>query len=92
MADPPSSTVTLLFTDIEGSTRLLQRSGDAYAGLLAEHRRLLREAFERYRGHVLDSEGDAFFVAFASANDAASAAAEAQRAATSAWTSTRPRA
>jgi len=80
MADPPSGTVTLLFTDIEGSTRLLQRSGEAYAGLLADHRRLLREAFERCGGHVLDSEGDAFFVAFASANDAASAAAEAQRA------------
>jgi predicted ATPase/class 3 adenylate cyclase len=80
MADLPGGTVTLLFTDIEGSTRLLQRSGDAYAGLLAEHRRLLSEAFERYRGYVLDSEGDAFFVAFSSANDAASAAVEAQRA------------
>jgi len=80
MADLPSGTVTLLFSDIEGSTRVLQRSGDAYAGLLAEHRRLLSEAFERYRGYVLDSEGDAFFVAFSSANDAASAAAEAQRA------------
>jgi predicted ATPase/class 3 adenylate cyclase len=80
MADHPSGTVTLLFTDIEGSTRLLQRSGDAYAGLLAEHRRLLREAFERRGGHVLESEGDAFFVAFSSANDAAAAAAEAQRA------------
>jgi predicted ATPase/class 3 adenylate cyclase len=80
MADPPSGTVTLVFTDIEGSTRLLQRSGDAYAGLLAEHRRLLREAFERHGGHVLDSEGDAFFVVFSSANDAASAAVEAQRA------------
>jgi predicted ATPase/class 3 adenylate cyclase len=80
MADPPSGTVTLLFSDIEGSTRLLRRSGEAYAGLLAEHRRLLREAFERFGGHVLDSEGDAFFVAFASADDAASAAAEAQTA------------
>jgi predicted ATPase/class 3 adenylate cyclase len=80
MAGPPSGTVTLLFSDIEGSTRLLQRSGDAYAGLLAEHRRVLREAFEQYGGYVLDSEGDAFFVAFSSANDAASAAAEAQRA------------
>jgi predicted ATPase/class 3 adenylate cyclase len=80
MADPPSGTVTLLFSDIEGSTRLLKRSGDAYAGLLAEHRRVLREAFEQYGGYVLDSEGDAFFVAFSSANDAASAAAEAQRA------------
>src|SRR5919108_1729245 len=80
MADLPSGTVTLLFTDIEGSTRLLRRTGDAYAELLAEHRRLLREAFERNGGHVLEGEGDAFFVAFSSANAAAAAAAEAQRA------------
>jgi predicted ATPase/class 3 adenylate cyclase len=79
MADLPTGTVTLLFTDIEGSTRLLRRSGDAYADLLAEHRRLLREAFERNGGHVVDSEGDAFFVAFSIAGDAVSAAAEAQR-------------
>jgi predicted ATPase/class 3 adenylate cyclase/tetratricopeptide (TPR) repeat protein len=78
MAEPPSGTVTLLFSDIEGSTRLLQRTGDAYAGLLAEHRRLLREAFARHDGFELDSEGDAFFVAFEAANDAAAAAAEAQ--------------
>jgi predicted ATPase/class 3 adenylate cyclase len=80
MADPPSGTVTLLFTDIEGSTRLLRQAGDAYAELLAAHRRLLREAFERHGGHVLESEGDAFFVAFSSANDATSGAAAAQRA------------
>jgi predicted ATPase/class 3 adenylate cyclase len=78
MAEPPSGTVTLLFSDIEGSTRLLQRTGDAYAGLLAEHRGLLREAFARHDGFELDSEGDAFFVAFEGANDAAAAAAEAQ--------------
>ncbi|MDQ2910267.1 MAG: adenylate/guanylate cyclase domain-containing protein [Actinomycetota bacterium] len=80
MAEAPSGTVTLLFSDIEGSTRLLQRTGDAYADLVAEHRRLLREAFERHRGFEVDSEGDAFFVTFASANDAAAAAAEAQQA------------
>ncbi len=78
MADSPGGTVTLLFSDIEGSTRVLRRSGHAYAGLLAEHRRLMREAFERFGGHVVDSEGDAFFVVFASAADAATAAAEAQ--------------
>jgi class 3 adenylate cyclase len=78
MAEPPSGTVTLLFSDIEGSTRLLQRTGDAYADLLAEHRRLLGEAFERHNGFHVDSEGDAFFVVFASAGDAALAAAEAQ--------------
>jgi predicted ATPase/class 3 adenylate cyclase len=80
MADPPTGVVTLLFSDIEGSTRVLRGSGDAYAGLLAEHRRLLCEAFDRFGGHVLDSEGDAFFVVFASADDAATAAAEAQMA------------
>jgi predicted ATPase/class 3 adenylate cyclase len=80
MADAPTGTVTLLFSDIEGSTRLLQRTGDAYADLLAEHRRLLSEAFERHRGFQVDSEGDAFFVTFASAGDAAAAASEAQRA------------
>ena len=72
MAEAPTGTVTLLFSDIEGSTRLLQRTGDAYADLLAEHRRLLREAFEQHHGFVVDSEGDALFVAFASAAEAAS--------------------
>ncbi len=80
MAEAPTGTVTLLFSDIEGSTRLLQRTGNAYADLLAEHRRLLSEAFERHHGFEVDSEGDAFFVAFASAGDAAAAAAQAQRA------------
>src|SRR5919201_6541226 len=80
MSGPPSGTVTLLFTDIEGSTKLLQRTGDAYAELLAEHRRLLREAFASNGGFEMDNEGDAFFVAFASANDAAAAAVAAQRA------------
>ena len=79
MSGPPSGTVTLLFSDIEGSTRLLQRTGDAYAELLAEHRRILREAFASHRGYEMDNEGDAFFVAFQSANDAATAAAAAQR-------------
>ena len=81
MAEPPSGTVTLLFSDIEGSTRLLQRTGgDAYAELLAEHRRLLAEAFDRHGGFHVGGEGDSSFVAFASADDAAAAAAEAQRA------------
>jgi predicted ATPase/class 3 adenylate cyclase len=80
MSGPPTGTVTLLFSDIEGSTRLLQRAGDAYAELLEVHRRLLREAFARHRGFEMDNEGDAFFVAFESANDAAGAAADAQRA------------
>jgi predicted ATPase/class 3 adenylate cyclase len=80
MAELPTGTVTLLFTDIEGSTRLLQRAGEAYSTLLVEHRRLLGDAFRAQGGVVVDSEGDAFFVAFASAKDAVAAAAEAQRA------------
>jgi predicted ATPase/class 3 adenylate cyclase len=80
MAKLPTGTVTLLFTDIEGSTRLLQRAGDAYAGLLDQHRRLLAEAFRRHGGRIVDSAGDAFFVAFGSAKDAAAAAEDAQRA------------
>jgi predicted ATPase/class 3 adenylate cyclase len=80
MAELPTGTVTLLFTDIQGSTRLLQRVGDAYAGLLAQHRALLERAFTGHRGVVVDSEGDAFFVVFASAKDAVAAAASAQRA------------
>jgi predicted ATPase/class 3 adenylate cyclase len=80
MAELPTGTVTLLFTDIEGSTRLLQRAGDAYAELLRRHRTLLADAFTGRRGVVVDSEGDAFFVAFSSAKDAVVAAADAQRA------------
>ena len=80
MAAPPSGTVTLLFSDIEGSTRLLRRAGTAYPELLERHRTLLREAFERHGGRVLGAEGDEFFVAFESAADAAAAAADGQRA------------
>ena len=77
---PPSGIVTLLFSDIEGSTRLLRRTGEAYPELLERHRMLLRRAFERHGGHVLGTEGDQFFVAFESAGDAAAAAADAQHA------------
>src|SRR5438046_419565 len=83
----PTGTVTLLFSDIEGSTRLLERLGtERYAAALDLHRRLLRKAFERHRGYEVDYEGDAFFVAFASAQEAVSAAAEGQQALTeAAW-------
>jgi predicted ATPase len=74
----PSGTVTFLFTDIEGSTRLLEEHGDAYAELLADHRRVLREAFVRHSGVEVDMQGDAFFVAFARAWEAVAAAEEAQ--------------
>ena len=74
----PTGTVTFLFTDVEGSTRLLQELGDRYAEVLAEHRRCLREAFERHGGVEVDTQGDAFFVAFAKASDALAAAAAAR--------------
>jgi hypothetical protein len=76
----PTGTVTFVFTDIEGSTRLLQELGDRYAEALAEHRRLLRETFARHGGVEVDSQGDAFFVAFGSARGAVEAALEAQQA------------
>jgi predicted ATPase/class 3 adenylate cyclase len=78
--DAPAGAITLLFTDIEGSTKLLQRSGDLYPELLADHRRLLRDAFDAHRGYEVDTEGDAFFVVFTSADEAAAAASAAQRA------------
>src|SRR6266571_6562874 len=80
MRDLPSGTVTFLFTDIEGSTRLLHELGDAYADVLAEHRRLLRDAVAPHGGVEIDTQGDAFFFAFARARDAAAAAAAAQEA------------
>jgi len=76
----PRGTVTFLFTDIEGSTRLLRERGDAYADLLEEHRRALRAAFAANGGIEVDTQGDAFFVAFERAKDALAAAAEGQRA------------
>ena len=62
--DLPSGTVTFLFTDVEGSTRLLHELGtESYAEALAEHRRVIREACIRHRGVEVDTQGDAFFVA-----------------------------
>lgn len=80
MAELPSGTVTLLFTDIEGSTRLVQRLGDRYPELLGTHRTLLREAFAARGGIELDADGDALFVAFSRAGDAVAAAVAGQRA------------
>lgn len=74
----PTGTVTLLFTDIEGSTRLLQSLGEDYAEALGQHRDLLRAAFEKWDGTEVDTQGDSFFVAFPRAGNALSAAAEAQ--------------
>jgi len=80
MRELPTGTITLLFTDIEGSTRLLQQVGHRYDGILTECRQLLRAAFHRWNGYEVDTQGDAFFVAFARATDAVSAAVEMQRA------------
>src|SRR5919201_4265500 len=75
----PSGTVTFLFTDIEGSTRLLHELGaERYAEALAEHRRLLREAFAAHGGVEVDTQGDAFFYAFPSAAGAVEGAARGQ--------------
>jgi class 3 adenylate cyclase/DNA-binding NarL/FixJ family response regulator len=75
----PSGTVTFLFTDIEGSTRLLKRLGDDYTLLLTEHHGLFRKLFQEYGGREVDTQGDAFFVVFARAKDAVAAALAAQR-------------
>ncbi len=79
MPSLPSGTVTFVFTDIEESTALLQRLGDGYAGVLAEHRRIVRDAFGA-NGVEIDTQGDAFFYAFPRAREAVAAAVAAQRA------------
>src|SRR5436305_5052375 len=75
----PSGTVTFLFTDVEGSTRLLAELGaERYAGVLAEHRRVLRAAFAEHGGVEIGTQGDSFFVVFRRANDALAAASRAR--------------
>jgi predicted ATPase/class 3 adenylate cyclase len=77
-SDLPSGTVTFLFTDVEGSTKLLHELGaEGYAEALAEHRRILRDAFAAHEGVEVDTQGDAFFVAFPTAPGALQAAREA---------------
>jgi class 3 adenylate cyclase len=76
----PQGTVTFLFTDIERSTDLVRLLGPRYGDVRAEHGRLLREAVEARGGHVVDTQGDAFFVAFEQAGDAVAAAIALQRA------------
>jgi class 3 adenylate cyclase len=70
MADLPSGAITFLFTDIEGSTRLLKQLRERYSEVVAEYQRLLRSAFAAHGGHEVDTQGDSFFFAFASARDA----------------------
>jgi class 3 adenylate cyclase len=80
MGDLPSGTVTFLFTDVDGSTQLLKRLRERYGEALADHRRLLRAVFSEHGGHEIDTQGDAFFVAFGRAKDGVRAAVAAQRA------------
>ena len=75
MSSLPSGTITFLFTDIEGSTRLLQQLGENYSALLARQQQILREAFAAHGGSVVDSPGDSFFAAFPSATNAVAAVA-----------------
>jgi class 3 adenylate cyclase len=81
MPNLPSGTVTFVFSDIEGSTSLLKRLGDArYAEVLATHRRIVRETFGAHHGQEIDTQGDAFFYSFPRARDAVAAAVKVQRA------------
>ena len=75
----PTGTVTFLFTDIEGSTRLLQQLGDRYADVLAVHHRLLRSAIHESQGQVVEAQGDAVFAVFSWAREALLGAVAAQR-------------
>jgi len=79
VADLPDGTVTLVFTDVEGSTQLVQRLGDLYAHVLDDHRRVVHDAVERENGVVVDQRGDEFFVVFEDARRAANAMVAAQR-------------
>jgi YVTN family beta-propeller protein len=86
MTELPSGTITFLFSDIEGSTRLLKQLRERYGEVLTDHQRLLRAAFAEHSGREVDTQGDAFFVAFPTARDAVLAAASGQRAlAANAW-------
>ena len=78
----PSGTVTFLFTDVEGSTRLWEEHPDAMHGVLARHDEIVRGAIESHGGHVVKTTGDGFHAAFATARDALDAALAAQQALT----------
>ena len=78
--DLPTGTLTMLFTDMAESARLLQQLGDRYASLLADYRQMVRTAFREWRGYEVNAQSDAFFVVFARAIDAAAAAMAVERA------------
>jgi class 3 adenylate cyclase len=80
MVEVPRGTVTLLFTDVEGSTRLLKQLRKAYGELLAQHHELMRAALDQHAGREMDTQGEAFFAVFSRAKDAVAAAIAAQRA------------
>jgi class 3 adenylate cyclase len=80
VAELPRGTVTFLFSDIEGSTRLLEQLGDRYADVLRDHRQILREQLREANGQEIDTQGDAFFFSFTRAKDAVTGAVSAQRA------------
>jgi class 3 adenylate cyclase len=88
MGEQPRGTVTFLFTDIERSTELVRRLGERYAEMLGEHRQLLRAALAEHEGWEIDTQGDAFFVAFERVKAAVLAAVAMQRSlAAHAWSS-----
>src|SRR3954463_2703490 len=76
---PPVGTVTFLFSDIDGSTRLLRQLGDQYSAVFETHQRLLRSAFRTWHGFEFGAPGDAFCIAFARPADAVMAAVTGQR-------------
>jgi len=80
MTELPTGTVTFVFTDIEGSTRLLGTLGDRYRQALEQHRTILRDAFTSHGGVEVDTQGDAFFVAFSTPREALQAAIRGQHA------------
>ena len=79
MSALPEGTVTLLFADVEGSTRHLLRLGERYSTVLERQSAVVSDAVERYGGHLIDAQGDSSFAAFVTAQDAILAAIEAQR-------------
>ncbi len=80
MSNPPTGTVTFLFTDIEGSTRMWERDAQAMQSALVRHDEILRQAIEDHGGYVFKTVGDAFCAAFSTAPEALKAALSAQRA------------
>lgn len=78
MPEFPTGTITFLFSDIEGSTPLLEGLGDGYVALLREHNRIFREVIREHEGAEVSTEGDSFFVVFRNPLNAIDAAARIQ--------------